>query len=57
MLQNLDKQANICPSIWIIKCYYQKSSTEIYKLTNVPSIFEEKPVAWNLNKQMQPVLV
>ena len=34
------------------ECHYRKSSIEIYKLTKVPSIFNDKSVGWNLNKQM-----
>ena len=31
---------------------YLKSSTEIFKLTKVPSIFNKESVGWNLNNQM-----
>ena len=36
----------------LTECHYRKSSIEIYKLTKVPSIFNEESVGWNLNKQM-----
>ena len=36
----------------VTECHYRKSSIEIYKLTKVPSIFNEESVEWNLNKQM-----
>ena len=32
--------------------HYRKSSIDIYKLTKVPSIFNEESVGWNLNKRM-----
>ena len=34
------------------ECHCRKSSIEVYKLTKVPSIFNDKSVGWNLNKQM-----
>ena len=47
MLQTLDKQTD-----GLTESQYRKSSIEIYKLTRVPSIFNEKSVGWNLNKRM-----
>ena len=37
----------------VTECHYQKSSIEIYKLTEVPSNFNEESVGWNLNKRMR----
>ena len=36
----------------LTECHYRKSSIEIYKLTKVPFIFNEKSVGWKLNKRM-----
>ena len=36
----------------LAECHYRKSSIEIYKLTKVPSIFNQESVGWNLNKRM-----
>ena len=36
----------------LTECHYRKSSIEIYKLTILPSIFNEESVGWNLNKGM-----
>ena len=47
MLQILDKETDNCPYCGLTECRYQKSSIEIYKLTKVPSIFNEKSVGWN----------
>ena len=57
MLQSLDKETDKCPLLWPDRM----SSIENYKITKVPSIFNEESAGWNLNKRivvsLQPVLV
>ena len=36
----------------LTECHYRKLSIAIYKLSEVPSVFNEKSVGWNLNVRM-----
>ena len=52
MCQSLDKEKINALYCGLAELHYRKSSTEIYKLTKVPSSFNEESVVWNLNKRM-----
>ena len=51
MIQNLDKPINAL-YCGLTECHYRKSGIEIYKLTKVPTIFNEESVGRNLNKRL-----